>query len=174
MEHQARNILPYFIFIIGGSQARQKRGLRGKKLTRPTRKTVYIPLTPPPLSTYTLCLPNINPDDSPPQYSKRRKLAIPPSVDYHASVEIPQPSSTATTAPQPEIIPGQGKKIWYIHNPKGPDFHLWSNNKHKGAVEYLVIKAPTDWNSPFRLKKVGTGECCDLMFTKENEHLFYT
>ena len=146
-----------------------------KPFTRsPPRCSSYTPLKPSPLSTYTLCLPTINPDDSLPQYPKRRKIAIPPSVDYHASIEIPQPTSTATTALPPHTLPGQGKKIWYISNPKGPVFHLWSQIKHKGAEEYIVIKAPPDWNSPFRLKNVATGEYCDLMFCKENEHLFHT
>ena len=146
----------------------------------------YSPRKPSPLTTYTHCQHAISPSDCLPRCLKRRKLAIPPTVDYHASPHVlqhtpttdatssSQPASTATTASQPETIPGQGKVIWYIHNPKDPAFHLWSKIKQKGAKGYLVIQTPPDWNSPFRLKNVATGECCDLMFTKKNEHLFCT
>ena len=95
-----------------------------KPFTRsPPRCSSYKPVKPPPLSTYTLCLLNIKPVDLP-QNRKKRKLAIPPSVDYHASIEKPQPTSTETTATYP------------------PDFHLWSKIKCKGAIGCLLKHLP--------------------------------
>ena len=44
----------------------------------------YEPQSPTPLTTYTLRLPTVFPTETFPQCPKRRKIAIPPSVDYNA------------------------------------------------------------------------------------------
>ena len=71
-----------------------------KPLTQsPLRCSTYEPSIASPLSTYTLCEPNISPTDSLPRCPKRRKIAIPPSVDYHAPT-TPQPFTLKTQAKQ--------------------------------------------------------------------------
>ena len=135
---------------------------------------------PPPLTTYTLCLPNIASTDSIPQRPKRRKLSIPPSVDYNASTDTPLPTSTAaavcptqatttlTTAPYAKIIPGQGEYIWSTPNPKNPELYSWSKNKkHEGSEEFKVVKVPPDLNVPFRLEQRATGKIFESMLPKE-------
>ena len=68
-----------------------------KPLTRsPGRCSSYVPCKPSPLTTYTLRLPNICPTDTHTQCPKRRKLDIPPSVDYNASTT---PTLNTSTTP---------------------------------------------------------------------------
>ena len=79
---------------------------RVKPLTpSPPRSSSYEPCKPTPLTTYTLCLPTIAPDDSNPQCPKRRKLSIPPSVDYNAASE--------TTHPEGYKSPVAGMHFWH-------------------------------------------------------------
>ena len=63
----------------------------------PLRCSFYEPTIASPLTTYTLCQPNICPSDSLPRNPKRRKIVIPPSVDYHA-LTTPQPITITTRA----------------------------------------------------------------------------
>ena len=51
----------------------------------PARCSWYVPREPSPLTIHTHCWPNVSPSDTLPPCPKRRKLDIPPSVDYHAS-----------------------------------------------------------------------------------------
>ena len=60
----------------------------------------YEPCIPSPLTTYTLRLPTVCPTDSLPQCTKRRKIAIPPSVDYHASTTSMHSASMTITHPK--------------------------------------------------------------------------
>ena len=58
-----------------------------------------------PLTTFTLRLPNIASCDSLPQLPKRRKLSVPPSVDYNASTVTPLPTSTTAAASPTKTTP---------------------------------------------------------------------
>jgi len=141
----------------------------------PPRGSSYIPSKPSPLTTYTLDVPYLFPTDSFPQCPKRRKLTIPPSVDHHASIESPKPASPAITDSEAKIIPEQGKHIWYLHDPKKPDHHRWTKKLYKSAKEYKVVKVPPDFNTPFKLMDVATGEYLTMMFNKEDvKFLFET
>ena len=59
------------------------------------RCSSYLPRKPSPLTTYTLSNPAISSSDSLPRQPKRRKLAIPPSVDYNAPAN-PRTQSNGT------------------------------------------------------------------------------
>ena len=58
-----------------------------------------------PLTTFTLRLPNIASCASLPQLPKRRKLSVPPSVDYNASTVTPLPTSTTAAASPTKTAP---------------------------------------------------------------------
>ena len=75
---------------------------------------------PSPLTTYTLCLPNIPSTDSIPQRQKRRKLSIPPSVDYNASTETPPPTSTAADKRNHLVPPEVDCESWTAIRPSTP------------------------------------------------------
>ena len=76
---------------------------------------------PSPLTTYTLCLPNIPSTDSIPQRPKRRKLSIPPSVDYNASTETPPPTSTAADKRKHLVPPEVDCESWTAIQPSTPN-----------------------------------------------------
>ena len=89
--------------------------------------------------------------------------------------ELSQDITTATTAPHSKIIPGQGKHIWGMQNPENSGLHSWTKNIREGAEAFKVVKAPPDFNSPFRLEHVVTGKHFETTFTKEEvESLFRT
>ena len=139
------------------------------------RCSTYVPRKPSSLTTYTLCLPTISPADSLPQCPKRRKLSVPPSVDYHATTELPQSTSTEVIVSGPKIIPGYGKHIWHTWSQGNPDTHRWTKKMHEGADEYKVVKVPPDFNYPFKLMNVVTRKFFDMNFTKEEaQYLFET
>ena len=129
---------------------------------------------PTPLTTYTLCLPNIASTDSLPQRPKRRKLSIPPSVDYDFSTVTPLPTSTAAAPPPTKPTPGLGSHLWYLRDPKSSKA-LWSNTKTSGAMEFKVVKTPRDFDSEYKLLNMTTGIFCFTMFTEEDAtNLFKT
>ena len=145
-----------------------------KPLTQsPPRCSTYAPSKPSPLTTHTLCLPNISPADSLPHCPKRRRLSIPPSVDIHATTDLPQSTSTAKTTTQSTIIPGQGKHIWWCRDPEQPQITGWTKTPFKGAEEYKVVKTPHDLTLPFEIRKVATGELVYHTFSKENIHFLF-
>ena len=66
----------------------------------------YLPRKPSPLTTYRLNNPAISPSDSLPRQPKRRKLTIPPSVEYNASADVPQPTTQGLPLPPiPQNLP---------------------------------------------------------------------
>ena len=71
----------------------------------PASCSYYEPRTPSPLTTYTLRLPTVCPIESLPQCPKRRKIAIPPSVEYNAPTasEHSTSSNTSTAQPTPAV-----------------------------------------------------------------------
>ena len=121
---------------------------------------------PSPLTTYTLCLPNIAPTDSLPQAPKRRKLSIPPSVDYYASTVTPLPTSTAAAASPTNTTPGLGSLLWYRKDPKTSKGRWWSV-KAPGTVEFKVLKTPRDFDSEYKLLNTKTGKDFNMMFPKD-------
>ena len=144
-----------------------------KPLTQsPPRCSTYVPRKPSSLTTYTLCLPTISPSDSLPQCPKRRKLSGPPSVDYHATTELPQPTSTEAIVFRSKVIPGYGKHIWYTYGQGNPDTHRWTRKTHEGADEYKVVKVPPDFNFPFKLMNMATRKYFDMKFNKEEAQLW--
>ena len=121
---------------------------------------------PSPLTTYTLCLPNIASTDSLPQRPKRRKLSIPPSVDYYYSTETPLPTSTAAATSPTTTTPGLGAHLWYLRDPKTSDA-LWSSTKTSGAIEFRVVKTPRDFDSKYELRNISTGKDFGTTFTED-------
>ena len=85
--------------------------MTGPLTLSPTRSSDYEPSIPPSLTTYTLRLPNICPEETPPQCPKRRKLNIPPSVDYHAFITPKLGSSTITPKLSTSATPTQTKEM---------------------------------------------------------------
>ena len=121
---------------------------------------------PSPLTTYTLCLPNIASTDFIPQRPKRRKLSIPPSVDYNASAETPIPTSTAAAASTTRTTPGLGSHLWYKRDPK-TSRAIWTNVKTSGAVEFKVVKTPSDFDAEYKLLNTTTGKDFYMMFPQD-------
>ena len=122
----------------------------------PPRCSIFEPIKPSALTTYTHCLTNIPPTDSLPQRAKKRKLIIPPSVDYSVSTELPLPTCTSP-APAPSLTippsvdcsastefplptctlpvvapalttPGLGSHIWYWQDPTTLEHWCWNRN----------------------------------------------
>ena len=122
---------------------------------------------PSPLTTYTLCLPNIPSTDSLPQRPKRRKLSIPPSVEYSASTETPLPKSTATAASPTRTTPGLGSHIWYKKDPKTSKAH-WLRVKASGTTEFKVVRTPRNFDSEYELLNTTTGKDFYMKFSEED------
>ena len=122
---------------------------------------------PSPLTTYTLCLPNIPSTDSLPQRPKRRKLSIPPSVDYDVSTVTPLPTSTATAASPTNTTPGLGSHIWYTYDPKTSKA-LWSRVKTSGAAEFKVVRTPREFDSDYKLLNTTTGTDVFTHFSEDD------
>ena len=86
------------------------------------RCSSYLPRKPLPLTTYTLSNPAISSFDSLPRQPKRRKLAIPPSVEYNASAGAPQSTTTTVAFPTDPTTPFKvsedqlRSKIWSVLN----------------------------------------------------------
>ena len=120
----------------------------------------YIPREPSPLTTYTHCQHTISPTDSLPRRPKRRKLANPPTVDYHASADVPQHTSiiSATSPSYYSLRPGT--LILHSRN-------HWTKTPTDGSDKFEVLKVPPDWNFPYSLRNVETGEDYDMIFCKE-------
>ena len=83
-----------------------------KALTKSTsRCSNYVPTKPAPLTIYTIHQPTISPTNDLSPCPKRRKIAIQPAVDYHASTSnlansksSSQPATTITTTCTPTQI----------------------------------------------------------------------
>ena len=125
-----------------------------------------------PLTTYTLCLPIIPPTDSLPQRPKRRKLSIPPSVDYSASTQVPLPTSTSPVAAQSKTSPGLDSHIWHLLDPKTSE-HMWSRWKTPEAEEFKIVKAPIDFDSQYELLNVATGKVSFMKFSKDHAKFLF-
>ena len=127
---------------------------------------------PSPLTTYTHCLPNIPSTDSLSQRPKRRKLSIPPSVDYSASTVTPPPISTATAPSPTGTTPGLGSHIW---SKIGLNKEIWSRVKAYGATEYKVVRTPLDFGSEYKLLNTTTGKYYYTRISEEDaDFLFKT
>lgn len=119
------------------------------------RCTVNKNSKPSPLTTYTLCLPNIPSTESLSQGSKRRKLSIPPSVDNSASTVTPLPTSTAPAASPTHTTPGLDSNIWHKHDPTTSK-NLWSRVQAPGTTEFKVVRTPRDFDSEYKLLNTTT------------------
>ena len=138
-----------------------------KSLTpSPPRCCSYSPSKPKSLTTYTLCLPNIPSADSHPYCPKRRKLSIPPSVDYHAATEFSHPTTTKPAVPQTTHNPGQRMHLW--HKRISSNVSYWEKEMFDGAEEYKVTKVPTDLESPYKLINLASGQEFNMIFSKQN------
>ena len=135
----------------------------------------YEPRSPSPLTTYTLRLPTFCPTESLPQCPKRRKIAIPPSVEYNASRAPEHSSSSSTRTAQPtsavrrtntpiantstatRIAPGT--HIWHGYLLRKNKFSAyWAFHKFNGAEEYKILQEILDSKDSFTVKKLTTGE----------------
>ena len=121
----------------------------------------YLPRKTPPLTTYTHCQHVISPTDSLPRCRKRIKLTIPPTVDYHAPIEVPQHISTTPATSPLSYSLRPGTLIWHSRD------KTWTNKHTLGSDEYEVLKVPPDWASPYTLRNVDTGKDYDIIFPKE-------
>ena len=121
---------------------------------------------PSPLTTYTLSLPNIASTDFLPQPPKRRKLSIPPSVDYYAPTETPLPKSTATAASSTNATPGLGLHLWYRKDPKTSKA-VWSRVKAPGTVEFKVVQTPRDPDPMHWLLNMTTENYISYTFSED-------
>ena len=135
----------------------------------------YEPRTPSPLTTYTLRLPTVCPNESFPQCPKRRKIAIPPSVEYNPPRAPEHSTSISTSTAQPN--PAVGSTNTQTNNTStatsiAPGTHIWhgfflqQNNitpywafhKFKGSEEYRILQEVLDSKDSFTVKKLTTGE----------------
>ena len=133
----------------------------------------YEPRSPSPLTTYTLRLPTVCPTESLPQCPKRRKIAIPPSVEYNAppapehstssSTSTAQPAErktstpTANTSTATRIAPGT--HIWHGFFLRGTKISpQWAFQKFNGSEEYKILQERLDSKDTFTVKRLTTGE----------------
>ena len=127
---------------------------------------------PSPLTTYTFCLPNIASTDFLPQPRKRRKLSIPPSVDYFASTVTTLPTPAATAASPASKTPGLGSHIWYKYDPKTSEAR-WFRVKASGTTEFKVVRTPRDFDFEYKLLNTKTGKEMYMKFSEEDAAFFF-
>ena len=111
---------------------------REKPLTMsPSCCSNYVPTKPSPLTIFTHRQPTISPTNSLAPSPKRRKIAIPPSVNYHASITN-LTNSKSSSQPAPTIkktfTPTPTTKIY--PNPCTPDAWLFCYDNTTGLTYY--------------------------------------
>ena len=101
----------------------------------------YPPSKPSPLTIYTHCQPTVCPTQSAPPCPKRRKIVIPPSVDYHGTTKN---QSNKFFTSQPSAI-----KSIPAPAPSPPDAWIKCYCKKTGRTFYLnKISRVTQMNKP--------------------------
>ena len=138
----------------------------------PARTSSYTPSKPPQLTISTHCQPQLSPTNSLTQCPKRRKLNLPPSVEYYAS-NTNLSSGTSTAHPTPAVRwtntptaknsittrKAPGTHIWHgflLHENKFTGF--WAFHKFNGSEEYNILQEILDFKDTFIVKKLTTGE----------------
>ena len=146
----------------------------------------FQPQPPSPLTIFTpsehSIPPYTPPSDSNNLPSKKRKVILPPEVDYNASAFL-QPRTTeencpTTTAPKVPTITNArppthaitttkiapGTHIWYGYLHK-TNKAFWAYRKFAGSEEYKILQETREPNESFNVMKLTTGETFNILLT---------